>query len=71
MSNLGTAIRQAVDAQDIPGCVLAGTIRDGSFCTPVLMLPAYEHRFFQIYQNHWQHFMQPENAKALQLNIVM
>ncbi|KAF2630465.1 beta-lactamase/transpeptidase-like protein [Macroventuria anomochaeta] len=56
MADFETSIQQAVDAQEIPGCVLLATNRDGSF--------KYTKTF-----GHTS--MKSENAKPLQTNTVM
>lgn len=56
MVDFETAIQQAVEAEEIPGCVLVATNRDGSF--------KYTKTFGKT-------SMRPENAKPLQLDTVM
>ncbi|KAJ4988663.1 Acyltransferase LovD 2 [Stagonosporopsis vannaccii] len=56
MADFERAIQEAVDAQEIPGCVLFASNRDGSFCY---------HKSFG-YSS-----MKPENAKPLSANTVM
>ncbi|KAF2128551.1 beta-lactamase/transpeptidase-like protein [Dothidotthia symphoricarpi CBS 119687] len=56
MADFETTIQQAVDAEEIPGCVLLATNRDGSF------------EYAKTFGNT---SMKSENAKPLQLDIVM
>ncbi|KAF9694899.1 hypothetical protein EKO04_006903 [Ascochyta lentis] len=56
MAEFETAIQQAIEAEEIPGCVLLATNRDGSF--------EYTKAFGST-------SMKPQNARPLQLNTVM
>ena len=51
MADFETAIQQAVDVQDIPGCVLHATNRDGSSHLAVHLNCAHTYRHVQLHQD--------------------
>jgi hypothetical protein len=51
MADFETTIQQAVDAEEIPGCVLLATNRDGSLHDLYPLALAHTFRFLRVRQN--------------------